>query len=565
VDALELKSLVAQGETIGVEFKEDKDHQLDSESLILAVVGMANAEGGLIIIGVQDRGSITGVGLKTRNLNHGDPIKLEGYLRNQTTPPLSVTAQFVDVDGKTVVVINVPQSDEPVSSLKGTYRRRTIGPDGQPKNAAYTLSQMLSKRIMVMEQDYATVPLPRARLDELSPVEFDDFRRRAAQPSGDQFLADLPNLGILQALRLVRIEDGNPVLTVGAVLLFGTESTVAKYVPTAEVAFQALDGTLLARNDIKRLPLFRAADFLFTSVEETLVTTAQPELSIGMQRISLPPITPAAIRECVANALIHRDYTILRNVTVQITAAGARVTSPGGLPQGITLSNLLEETRPRSLALVDAFRRAGYVERTGRGVARMYADQLRNGRAAPSYSGTTFDQVSVSFATSRADTELALFFHQWESSNRPALEARDLQVIRSVRDLRDPTTEELSERLALPPDTTRHLARRLEDLGCLEIRGRGSGRHYVLSSLITTMTRGLSAYVPTIEQAFAIQKEMILSVVKSAGSISRAQVVDLCKISPAAAARTLRELVRTGELEMKGSKRGTHYTLSNTA
>ena len=563
MDMAQLQELVSQGENLHLEFKQDREQRsLDTESLIQAVVGLANAEGGRLVIGVDNSGVITGISDKNKNLSHGDSARLEGYVRNKTIPSLPVTVNYIESGMVRVVVIDVPSYDEPVATWNGTYKRRAIGPDGKPVNLVYTVSEMLSKRVMVMEQDYATVPIHRVKMNELSDQEFNDYRHRAVT-QGDASLANLDNLGILQALRLVTLDKKTPVLTVGAVLLFGTPDTVSRYVQTAEVAFQALDGTLLARNDIRRYPLFRAADFLFSAIEETLAAMATPqsEMTIGMQRIPLPTITAATIRECVANALVHRDYTVLDNVQVQLNATGLRVLSPGGFPRGINLSNLLEETRPRSVALADSFKRVGYVERTGRGVPRMYVEQLRNGRAAPDYSGTTWAQVSVSFAVERADAELALFFHQWESSGRSTLLARDLQAIKAVRELRDPTTEELSERLVLPADTIRTLARRLSDLECLEIRGRGTGRYYVLSPLIRRMTSGVIENIPTTEQVLEAQRALIRDFVRSTGAITRRQAADLCRIAPSTATRVLKTLTEASELQIRGSKRGTHYVL----
>ncbi len=565
MDVTHAESLIAEGETLGVEFKEDPENKpLASEAIMRAIVGLANAEGGqggTLVIGVSDDGLITGIGPNNKNLSHGDPNKVEGFIRNKTVPSLVTHVSFVEMNGKRVVLIEVPGSPEPVGTRDGTFRRRTIGPDGRPANIPYNLSDMFSQRIMIMDQDYATIPLPRATMDDLDPGELDSFRKRANEPGCDSSLANLSNTDILRALRLLTTEQNATTLAVGAILLFGRPEAVARFVPTAEVAFQSLSGTLLARNDIKRLPLFRAADFLFDAVETALSSEPQPELTLGMRRIPLPTISAPAVRECVANALIHRDYAVLDKVSVQLNSTGMSVVSPGGLPYGINLSNLLEETRPRSVALADAFKRVGYVERTGRGIPRMYIEQLRNGQSAPDYSRTTGDRVIVWFSVGRSDAELALFFHQWEASGRETLTARELQAIRAIRDLRDPTTDELSDRLTISADATRTLARRLADLDCVEIRGRGTGRHYVLSPLITAMTRGAAVYIPSRDQALADQQEAILDFVRATGAITRGQVADLCHITPATATHTLKTLVQTERLMMIGRNRGARYIL----
>ena len=76
---------------------------------------------------------------------------------------------------------------------------------------------------------------------------------------------------------------------------------------------------------------------------------------------------------------------------VQITGSEFTVVNPGGLPPGVTIANILDQSRPRSPILAAAFKRAGLVERRGKGVNDMFEAQLRAGREAPDYSRSTSD------------------------------------------------------------------------------------------------------------------------------------------------------------------------------
>ena len=73
------------------------------------------------------------------------------------------------------------------------------------------------------------------------------------------------------------------------------------------------------------------------------------------------------------------------------------------LPPGVTLSNLLDESKPRSVVLADALKRAGIVDWAGRGIPDIFASLLRAGRAAPDYSRTTDRSVTVATQTSNSD------------------------------------------------------------------------------------------------------------------------------------------------------------------
>lgn len=120
----------------------------------------------------------------------------------------------------------------------------------------------------------------------------------------------------------------------------------------------------------------------------------EEEVDFGLLRVAVSAYSETAFREALANALVHRDYTRRGAVHVQWSEDQLEISSPGGFPAGIRVDNLLvAPPHPRSPLLADAFKRAGLVERTGRGINRMFAEQLRVGRPAPDYGRSSADHV----------------------------------------------------------------------------------------------------------------------------------------------------------------------------
>jgi ATP-dependent DNA helicase RecG len=118
------------------------------------------------------------------------------------------------------------------------------------------------------------------------------------------------------------------------------------------------------------------------------------ELMVNIFRIGIPDYSEQAFREGLANALIHRDYSRLGAVYVQWHEDRIEISNPGGFPEGVRLDNLLvTPPRPRNPSLADAFKRAGIVERTARGIDTIFFEQLRNGRPATSYERSTETDV----------------------------------------------------------------------------------------------------------------------------------------------------------------------------
>jgi hypothetical protein len=91
-------------------------------------------------------------------------------------------------------------------------------------------------------------------------------------------------------------------------------------------------------NRIERWPLLRAMHEFAGLVQSH---NPQEEVEVGLIRVPLPRFASETIRELIANALVHRDYTERGAVRVEIEDGNLSITSPGGFPEGISPSNIL--------------------------------------------------------------------------------------------------------------------------------------------------------------------------------------------------------------------------------
>ena len=184
-------------------------------------------------------------------------------------------------------------------------------------------------------------------------------------------------------------------------LMIGRETALRERVPSHEFAFQVLAGEAVAFNEFRHFPLLKALDWLETNFRPH---NPEREIQVGLFRVPVPRVDLGAFREAVANALVHRDYHRLGAVHVRLDDGGLTVSNPGGLVEGVTLANLLTtEPRPRNRALADGMKRVGLVERSGRGVDKIYRGMLRFGRPEPDYRRTDVNSVVLQLATVEAD------------------------------------------------------------------------------------------------------------------------------------------------------------------
>ena len=115
-----IRALIAKGEGLNVEFK--RSHEVLSRSVFETICAFLNRKGGYALLGVKDNGTIEGVREDTLQAQ----LKtLASDMTNQQiiSPVIRLKAEIVEIDGKKIICIYVPESEQ-VHSYKGTYYDR---------------------------------------------------------------------------------------------------------------------------------------------------------------------------------------------------------------------------------------------------------------------------------------------------------------------------------------------------------------------------------------------------------------------------------------------------------
>jgi len=550
------RDMIAQGESLTVEFKSDRDPLSDGD-LIDAVVCMANAEGGWLFIGVENDGTVTGLHPKHQTR----PELLAALVENRTVPSVTVEARFEPMapdDGEVpVAILQISSSDQPVSTSDGRMSVRYLDSSGHPGCRPLYPHELSSWRGNRGQIDVTAQPISGAAWDDLDVVEFARLRRMVETYRGDPALLDLDNQQLARAMGLVMSSGDTLVPTVAGLLLLGQERALQRHVPTHEVAFQVLQGTQVTVNQFFRWPLLRAVERILEAFE---VRNEEREVNLGLFRVGIPAYDPRGFREALNNALTHRDYHMLGAVHVQLREDRVVVTNPGGFVQGVRPDNILRVgPRPRNPRLADCFKRIGLVERTGRGVNIIYAGQLRNGRRPPSYERSTETSVIVTLHGGPADLDFVQLVLSHEDERGRALSVSELLILNHVYREREVATPTASQITQLPEVEVRTTLEILVESGLLERRGARRSRTYHLSAEVYREMGKPAAYVRTRGFERPRMEQMILQYVQAHGKIARRDVVELCRVSGHQARYLLKTLVDRGALRLVGRGRGAHY------
>jgi ATP-dependent DNA helicase RecG len=560
MDAERLRVLIAGGETLDVEFKGEEKEALSDKELVETVVCLANrskGETGWLLVGVEDDGRVTGARPR-HDTGTTDVQRVQALIANRTRPSVCTAAEIVELEGRQVLVIEVPVLRTPVGTSDGRYLRRTVGGKGEPICVPSFYQEMLALQSSRGLLDYSSLELRDAKWEDLDPLEFERYRRsiRENKGRGDNALLELPDRELAKAVGAVTESQNALIVPTLGLLLFGREDALTRMLPSHEVAFQVLSGTKVEVNDFFRWPLLRMVDELMSRFRARY---QEQEILVGMNRVAIPNYSESAFREGVANALIHRDYTRLGAVHVQWHDDHVAVSSPGGFPEGVTLQNLLVTApRPRNPMLADAFKRAGVVERTGRGIDTIFYEQLRTGRPAPSYERS--DQTMVVLVLPGGESFagfVRLVAEQGLAGKPPSLD--ELLLLRRLLDARRLELSE-AQRLVQKPesDTARVLAEMVKSGLAVPIEG---GRAYepsmeVLAKVVVRRPR-VGRFGLTADE----MEQQVMNWVRMNNSINRTKVMELCGIEAREATYLLRKLLDSGMLRKIGARRWTRYVL----
>lgn len=541
-------------ESLTVEFKSNRARLSDRE-LVEAVVCLANAEGGELWLGVEDDGTPTGLHVEHQNLSG-----LSGLIAARTSPSVMVTVTPVHLDGVAVAHIAVPKAGSEVGTTSGVYLRRRIKHDGTPECAPMLPHDRASRAAHFGLADASAQPVAGATLADLDPLERERLRQSVQQYGGDRVLLELDDEALDGALSLTaRQTDGSRVPTLTGLLLVGREQALRDLVPTHEFAFQVLAREAVGFNEFRRFPLLKALDWLETNFRPY---NLEREIQVGLFRVPVPRVDLGAFREAVANALVHRDYHRLGAVHVRLDDEGLTISNPGGLVDGVTLANLLTtEPRPRNRALADAMKRVGVVERSGRGVDKIYRGMLRFGRPEPDYRRTDAQNVVLRLATVDADEAFLKVVVGEEGRRGTALPIDSLIALAALRELKRLTTDELALHIQRDPSQAKRTLEALLEAGLVQAHGTTKGRTYTLAPGVYQADGDKAAYARQAGFSALQHEQLVLNYVRQHGSIRRSEAVALCRLTAPQARDLLRRLKAGGRLVQYGERRGAYYTL----
>ncbi len=340
-------------------FSESEYVELKSEvvsDICKEIIAFANTKGGTLYIGVKDDGTVIGIADADKVI-----LQINNMVRDSVKPDITMFVRYEtqEIDGKQFIAVTVQ---------KGTDRPYYLGSKGLRPGGVYVRSGTAS--------DPATEAAIRKMIKETDGDCFEDMRSLEQNLTFDAANAQFAKCNVPF--------DASKMQTLGLTSPDGVYSNVAFLL--SDQCGSTIKAATFAGTDKSNFQdrrefggsLFRQMDDLYAYLDMRNQTAASFE---GLYRHDRRDYPEEALRESLLNSIVHRDYSYSASTLVSVYDDRIEFVSIGGLPDGITLDDImlgLSVCRNPKLAAV--FYRLKLIEAYGTGMAKImkaYDDDTR--------------------------------------------------------------------------------------------------------------------------------------------------------------------------------------------
>lgn len=340
------------------------------------LIGMLNADGGILAFGVADDGTI-------EDLNDlGN--KLDGYrtlIFDFIHPACNVKFEEVEIDGKLVFLFHVEQELERIFCIKDNKKHFL---------RVHDTNRLLDlDRIKKLEYDKS---IRRFEEEIVKNFEQEDLDQELLEEYKLKLNYKGSILDLLVKRHLV-IKKGDEYLFKNAsVLLFATEPE--RYITSASVRYIRYEGTEaltgVSHNVVKDERFENNIPRLIDELKAFLKASFKDYYFLDMESgkfKKVPEYPEEAWLEGIVNALCHRSYNVQGNaIYIKHFDDRLEISNSGPLPAQVTIQNIKNERFARNPRVARVLEDMGYVRQLNEGVSRIYESMEKSMLSIPEYS-----------------------------------------------------------------------------------------------------------------------------------------------------------------------------------
>lgn len=417
-----------------IEFKESLS---ELESGGETICGFANQNGGTLYFGIKSNSEIIGI----QSIADSTLRKVTQFIFDNLEPQKIISVTKESFNNVKIIKVIVDKSPTPYHTFhKKPYIRIGSSTKLMPQEE-YQHRLIFYKST---NKDYSATTLLDFRISDLSPEAILELRKLLIQ-SG-RYEVKIESLSDEQLLKdLLLIRDGK--LTIAALILLASEATLSKALPYTEIRFgYKINETEIRNQDTA---IFKGGYLLYYNKiwDKIQARNLLVSIPLGMRVIERRSFDEQSIREALNNAVIHRDYLLSESSFVMQYPSKIVIKNPGGFPEGITIQNIIYESKPRNKLLADILFKCELVEQFGNGVNLMYKNQLTLGKNPPNYKNSTDKRVVLELDGNIQDVEFAKYVLKVAESKNKILNDEELLILHKIKNNEHTDSSTITEEL----------------------------------------------------------------------------------------------------------------------
>ncbi len=433
-------------ENLNLEYKREYTDQIRK-----AVIAFANTDGGAVLVGVDDDGTVRGV-----DDVDGTRVRVGNLIRDSIRPDVRAFVSVTEEErgGRTVLRFDVQRG----TARPYYWKAKGLRPEGvfvRQDAASVPASEAAIREMLLASADGAFERMRSLRQDLTFGAAAAFFRERkvAFGPAQRRSLGLVGEDGLFTNLALL-LSDQCP-FTLKLAVFEGTGKTVFR-------ERREIGGSVLAQ-------VREAFDYL----DKWNRTRAEVR---GLDRVDRRDYPPEAVREALLNAVVHRDYALPGADLVSLFDDRLEVLSAGGLVRGVSLSDvLLGLSALRNAALAGVFYRLRLIEAYGTGLLKIR--EAYAGAPRPAAVEATDHAFKVTLPNRNAAVAAE---PRRAAGSAPAPDARADAVLAALRSRRELGRADVEALCGVSPATAARLLARLVAEGRAATIGRGPSTRYRL-------------------------------------------------------------------------------------
>lgn len=482
-----------------IEYKESLSEKDEGGECI---VGFSNKNGGELYFGIKNNKDVIGIA----DITEKTIRELSQLYVDNTEPKVIPKIEVIKLSELNVIKITIDKSSTPYHTYKKKPYIRVASATKPMPQDEYQKRLISYKEL---NQDYSAKKVSNVELADLAPDAL--LALRKLLKSSGRFKVNIDKLSDEQLLRdLQLLQEGK--LTIASLVLLAKDSTLSKHMPYVEIRYSyKIDESDVKPQDIE---IFNGGYLLYYDKIWEKINARNLTLSVpqGMVTRDVKAFDEESIREAINNALIHRDYSLNESIFITQYQQKIEIKSPGGFVDGVTVENILDESKTRNKLIADTLFKSEFVEHLGNGVNLMFKNQLSFGKNPPNYSRTNLNNVYLELDGKIKDVEFAKYVFNVANKKNRELSDKELILLNQIKENKRVNSSYVSDNLL--------------EIGLIEKGGYGK---FLLSRNYYDDTHRIGEY--TRNQGLSKEQNKML-IIKHLQTFSKGYKKDLAQVLP---------------------------------